>query len=266
MFDIGGAISGGVSGGAMGGWHPGAIAAGAVMGGFSGDLSGANNMRGGFERQSAHAGRLSARQDQYQQEAQALAGDVRKQYNPFQADLMKQMALTASGQGTTAASAMLEASRGQNMANWNAMMASQRGMASPGMAAHTSANQLAMAQQGAASQIAPMAIQERQQAQGNLANMIGREQQYEMMQRAMSQNYLAQQLGQETINTKAFNEMNQAAIGQQNAFIGNLMNAGAYGYGKRLESGAPNFDYGSLFGSSSKGSGGGGRLSSGASD
>lgn len=214
-FDLGGAIGGSAIMGPIG----------TVVGSFGDEISGANRLRDSFKR-SPHGDRLQQRQDQYQLEAQDIAGQSKQQYNPFISQLMNQMAATASGQGPTAASALLEASRGQNMANWNAMMASQRGLASPGQAAHQSANMMAQAQQQAASQIAPMAIQEKQQAQGMLGNMIGQQQQYELAMRDLSRQYIMQGLSYEQAMMAAQNQINMQAAQQTNALYGNALQAG----------------------------------------
>ena len=191
------------------------------------DLSGSKALQGTYKR-SAHADRLNQRQNEYQLEAQGIAGDTRGQYNPFIGQLMNQMAATASGQGPTAASALLEASRGQNMANWNAMMASQRGLASPGQAAHQSANMMAQAQQQAASQIAPMAIKERQDAQAMLGQQLNAQQRYELAMRDLSRQYLMQGLGYETGQQGLMQQLAMQGANQQQQLFQNILGGAGF--------------------------------------
>ena len=184
------------------------------------NLSGTKGME---TKRSDRADAMVNQMGQQQTATQGIADQSQAQTNPFITQLMQQMSGVASGQGPSAASAMLEASRSQNMANWNAMQASQRGNMSAGMSGGLAANQLANAQQGAASQIAPMAIQERTSAMNSMGSLIGQQQQYELQMRDLSRQYLMAGYNAETAQQMAQLEVEKQKQAGQNALMGNMM-------------------------------------------
>lgn len=128
-----------------------------------------------------------------------------------QANVYNQYANMASGQGPNPAQEMLRQQTGNNIAQQNALMASQRGAgANPGMLARQAANQGANIQQNAIGQGAALQAQQSLGALGNMGNIANTQ--------------IANQMaGTQGLNNAVQNEQN-ILQGANNSFNANMVN------------------------------------------
>src|SRR5574343_1091276 len=207
MAPAAGGIIGGMMGGpagAMLGSGIGGLAAGALGGAA---LAGRQVQNPMSEEQRR---RINGAIDQSTQQANQAYGLA----NKYAGQPMDYMAGVASGQTRGVTQELLDYQRNQNIAQANALANSAAGGVNPAMLQRQAQNQIALSNNQANAQLAPLITQERQQANQNLFNMVQGTRDYQTKLMELARTYEMMGLSSNQASMQAQNQL--SAIQVQN--------------------------------------------------